>query len=555
MFPPSLERAVSHVQKPGRYVDGEWNAVRKDRGTVEAALALCYPDTYEVGMSRLEYQALYRAVNDSLAYLAERAFTPWADMAAELRSAGEPLYTLENGSPVAGFDLVAFLLGRPTTYVNLLESLDLAGLPPLAADRDARHPPVLGISSSNANWEPLSDFLDLCIVGEPETALFALLELARPAKTASKSQLLARAAQIDGVYVPSLYDVVRAADGAISLVAPVCKQAPAKVTWLRHEVLGPPLTDPIVPNLEVFQDRGAIEIQRNGRENGTAPRARSVGEVVAAIDELVSRCGYREIALVHPGSFSVLMEIARAVRAKYPPEEVVLQIPAIEVEFEDPAGAARAVDSATQALAMGWTSLRFAWELGRPSEEPEALERLVEVLGQVQTLGQQASGRRPRLRLEVTNFTPQPGTPSERQSMAPPEELQERLMALRKLVRRLGVQLSMTDPDLSLVEAALGLGDRRIGSAVYRAWQEGNCFADWSGKFDLDRWTLAFQEAGVDLRLATRGRTPDEVLPWAHVGVPAGAHPTPGGRCRAQPCPVCEALGSDTASAATRTKG
>jgi hypothetical protein len=249
------------------------------------------------------------------------------------------------------------------------------------------------------------------------------------------------------------------------------------------------------------------------------------------------------------------MEIARAVRAKYRPEELVLQIPAIEIELEEPRGAARAVDSATQALAMGWSSLRFAWEAGRPNEKPEALERVVEVLGQVQALGHQTSGKRPRLHLEVSNFTAQPGASSEHQSMSPPEELRERLMTLRKLVRRVGAQLSMTDPDLSLVEAALRSGDRRVGAVVHRAWQEGNCFSDWTGRFDLNRWTLVFEEAGVDLQSVTRSRTPDEVLPWAHVGVLTRTHPTSIGRCRVQPCPVCEALGSDTASAAASPKG
>ncbi len=535
MLPSSLERVLSHVQKPGRYVDGEWNAVHKDRDAVDAALALCYPDTYEVGMSRLEYQVLYRAVNDSRAYLAERAFTPWADMAGELRGAGEPLYTLESGSRVAGFDLVAFLVGRPTTYVNLLESLDLAGIPLLSSDRDDRHPPVLGLSASNGNWEPLSAFLDLCIVGAPEKALFALLKLARPANNASKSEFLARAARIEGVYVPSLYDVVYADDGTVSSVAPVCKQVPAAVTRLRREALGPPLTNPVVPNLEVFQDRGVIEVQGDGGTNG----ARSVEEVVAAIDELVARCGYRDVALLHPNGLSVLMEIARAVKAKYPPEELTLQIPAIPIEIEDAAGAARTVESAVQALTMGWSSLRFAWEIGRPGESAGTIERVVDVLGQVQTLGQRATGRRPRLRLEVANFTPRSGTPSERQPMAPPEELRDRLVALRKMVRRIGIQLTTTEPDLSLVETALAIGDRRVGPVVYHAWQAGSSFADWSGRFDLDVWSRAFEQAGVDPKLATRGRTPGEVLPWAHVGAVAEAEPKPRRGCRTQPCPVC----------------
>jgi hypothetical protein len=548
MLPSSLERVLSHVQKPGRYVNGEWNAVHKDRDAVDATLALCYPDAYEVGMSRLEYQVLYRTVNDSPAYLAERAFTPWADMAGELRSASEPLYTLESGSPVAGFDLVAFLVGRPTTYVNLLESLDLAGIPPLASDRDERHPPILGINASNGNWEPLSGFLDLCIVGEPETALLALLKLVRPANNVSKSEFLARAARIEGVYVPSLYDVVLADDGTVSAVEPVCKQMPMTVARLRREALGPPLTNPVVPNLEVFQDRGVVEVQRDGGKNG----ARSVDEVVAAIDELVARCGYREVALLHPDGLSLLMEIARAVKAKYPPEELKLQIPAIPIELEDAAGAARAVESAVQGLTIGGSSLRLTWEIGRPGEDLATIERMVDVLGQVQTLGHRATGRRPRLRLDVANFTPRPGTSSERQPMAPPEELRDGLVALRKMVRRIGIQLTMTEPELSLVETALAMGDRRAGSVVYYAWQAGSSFADWSGRFDLAAWTQAFEQAGVDPKLATRGKTPETVLPWSHVGAVAAVQPKSRRGCRTQPCPVCAALGTSAKRRATK---
>ncbi len=566
-----LAPLFQRVQRPGRYAGAEWNATVKEPAPGGVTVALCSSGVYETGMSNLEYQTLYQLLNAVPRVTCERAFTPWADMAAAMREGAVPLFTLEGKRPVASFDIVLFFLGDETGYTNVLECLDLAGLPLRAGDRDRRHPIVMAAGSRVLNPEPLYAFIDLFLLGEPEEAALEAVQLALEMKDRAGGQapqreaFLAQASLRPGLYTPSLYRPVHGAGGTPAGIEAVCRRLPERV-WARLvPKLGPPLVRPVVPYLEVADDRGLVEVQRScgGFCRGCAAggrcaylRQRHAAEVVSAIEALVQQCGHREFALRAPeaADYAPWLDLLRMLRAKYPGPEYLFLPPALGTEATSAGLGAeeghpeRLAASAEAMFRLGGSGARVRCVLGRPGEGTREVERVLALAAALQEAGVRALGRRPRIRVGADYFAPRPHAASERSAMPPKDDLDRLHASLRKGLRKLGAQLFAADPDATFVQTALAMGDRRAGEAIEQAWRMGCAFEGGGQRFELARWAEAFRLAGLDLAwYASRSRPADEVLPWAHI-VPPGAEPVPGPaasvgrRCAAQPCPVCRYL-------------
>ena len=307
----SLDRILPQVEKPARYTGGEYNSVVKDWEATPFRAVLAFPDIYELGMSNLGLAILYDILNRRPDVLAERVYTPWPDMEAQLRAAGVPLYSLETKHPLSDFDLIGFSLPYEQVYTNVLTMLDLGGVPLLASERDERHPIVIAGGHATYNPDPMADFVDAFVIGEGEEVIVEIVETIQNLKSLSnlkwRVDVLRRLAEIPGVYVPRFYDVEYNADGTLARVTPNVEGVPARVTKRIVPILPPPVTRFIVPFVDVTHNRAVVEIQR-GCTRGcrfchagmvTRPvRERSVEEILAAVDEMVRETGFEEVALL-----------------------------------------------------------------------------------------------------------------------------------------------------------------------------------------------------------------------------------------------------------------
>ena len=560
----NLDKILHRVTRPARYTGGEWNSIIKDWAATPIRVALSYPDAYEVGMSNMALPILYGLLNGQPDVLAERVFAPWVDMAAAMRESDIPLFSLESKRPLAEFDIIGFSLGYELTYTNVLNMLDLAGIPVRAAERNDSHPLVIAGGSCALNPEPMADFIDVFVIGDGEEAVLELLDTFRHWKEetgTTREQLLRRLAGISGVYVPGLYQVEYQADGTLKSITPTAPEASPTVRRRIVAKLPAPPTAPVVPYIEVIHDRGAIEIQR-GCTRGCRfcqagiiyrpVRVRPPSEVLDAAEELVTGCGYNEVSLVslstsdYPGIDRLVTDLSRNL------DDVTLSLPSLYINsftvelmdsllsrrkigltFAPEAGSERlrqvinkniSNDELFEALeaifARGWKSLKLYFMLGLPEETREDVEDIVRLVDRIRALGRSTAGRTPQIRINISTFVPKPHTPFQWVAQAGEEELTARQEVLKEGLRRKGTRLSWHDPRTSVLEAAMSRGDRRLGRVIYRAWQLGSVFDAWNEHFSYENWNTAFSEAGLDVDFyARRQRPPDEVFPWSHIDI------------------------------------
>jgi len=562
-----LERILPRVQKPARYAGGEYNEVRKDPREVDLRFAFCFPDTYEIGMSNLGYRILYGILNDMPGVWCQRAFAPWGDMEEEMRAAGIPLYALESGDPVRDFDIIGFSVGYEMAYTAILNMLDLAGVPLRGEDRPGLTPLVIAGGTAMYNAEPVADFIDMALIGEGEDLLPEVVNLCRRGKAEGwdKPRLLRAAAQIQGVYVPSLYDVAYNSDGTIAAITPR-DGAPAKVVKrVVHDMdkaYYPAKT--IVPSTEIVHDRVTLEVFR-GCIRGCRfcqagyvyrpVRCRSKDLLVRYGQEAVADSGYQEMTLssLSTSDYPDLVALCDGLEPLCERDHVNLSLPSLRADnfsmelmqrlqkgrkagltFAPEAGTQRLRDAINKnlteedlhqslrtAFSGGWNAVKLYFMLGLPTETDEDVLAIAEMANHVMhTWREYASNKSRGVRITVSTswFVPKPFTAFQWEPQISREEYERRVKLLREAITAKAVTYNWHDGDTSFLEAVLARGDRRLGRVLERVHQKGGRLDAWSDYFSLDRWMEAFAECGIDPAFyANRERAREEILPWSMI--------------------------------------
>lgn len=555
-----LESVLPGLVKPARYVGGEINAVVKRPGSYDVRVALAFPDVYEVGMSNLALAILYDELNRREDTWAERVYTPWPDVIRAFREAAIPLYALESKTPIREFDIIGFSLAFELCYTNVLEVLDLAGLPSYSADRDASMPLIIAGGHCAMTPEPMAPFIDAFVIGEAEPVLHTLVDTYRQHRHGPRGALLEALAAIPGVYVPALY---RVEDRHHGPPVPAMAGVPAAIErqWVRDlDGLRFP-EKPVVPLIEVVHDRISLEVMR-GCTRGcrfcqagmiTRPvRERRADEVSRLAKELVRSTGHEEISLVSlsTSDHSQVEAMVGALIEEFGDEGVGVSLPSLRADrdcvelarriasvrksgltFAPEAGSQRMRDvinkhvteadlmrAAESAFESGWRRIKLYFMIGLPTEQDEDVTAIAGLAESVAKLGRRIVGRAASVSVSVSSFVPKPHTPFQWRAQNHPEEIRRKQRLLRSALRDRSVTLKFHDPEVSWVEGVLARGGRAVADAVARAWRMGARFDAWDEEFSYDRWMRAFEAAGVDPDLVTgRTRGYHEPLPWDHI--------------------------------------
>jgi len=568
-----LERVLGEVQKPARYIGCEDGMTVPVHHPDRVAWLLVYPDTYEVGLPNQGLQILYEILNERPDAVAERSYAPWTDMAAVLRREGLPLFSVDSHRPAADFDVLAFNLSAELVYTNVLECLDLAGIPLRTSDRDAGHPLVLVGGHCSYNPEPLADFIDAAVLGDGEEVVAEITETVtawRVEGHGSRSGLLRRLASVPGVYVPSLYRA-EFDEGILTSITPL-DDAPSVVEKRTVADLAdwPYPKRQLVPLTEVVHDRLNVEVFR-GCTRGcrfcqagmiTRPvRERPADQVRTMVTEGLRRTGYDEVALtsLSTADFSGIEQVVAETVADDACGQVSVSLPSLRVDaftvgiaaeiqrarrtgltFAPEAGSWRmrqvinkliseedlyaAVESA---YSQGWRRVKLYFLTGLPTETDEDTLGILEMARRCVEVGR-AHQHNPSVTVSVGGFVPKPFTPFQWFGQNTERELRRKVGLLRDELKRRpkayrGVQLKWHDARASVVEGLMSRGDRRLGAIIEDVWRAGGVFQEWSEHFDIGLWEDALDRHGLSLEdFVYRHRTEDEVLPWDHLS--AGLH-------------------------------
>ena len=564
-----LERILPRVQKPARYTGGEYNQIIKDKEKVDIRLAFCFPDTYEIGMSNLGMSILYHTMN-SLDYVwCERVFAPWGDMHEEMKKAGLPLYALESGDSVGEFDAVAFSIGYEMAYTTVLDMLDMSGIPLRSADRPDLLPLVFAGGTACVNPEPMAPFMDLFVIGEGEEMNNELLALLHRAKLEgwSKHDFLTKAAQIGGVYVPSLYDVEYKADGTLASVT-AKDGAPERVTKRIVEDFdaAPFPTNPIVPSTEVVHDRVNLELFR-GCVRGCRfcqaghvyrpIRAKKPETLIRQGIETLKNTGHEDVTLLSlsTSDYRPLPELCDGLLDYCEGRSIGLSLPSLRADnfsmeimerlqkvrksgltFAVEGGSQRLRDAINKnvteedllntcriAFEGGWNSVKLYYMLGLPTETDEDIVGIAEMANQVLHCWRQYAKNKNRgvkITISTSCFIPKPHSPFQWEAQISIEEYLRRVNLLRSSIVARNVTYNWHDAETSLIEAALSRADRRAADVIEEVWRSGGRLDAWTDYFSFDRWIKAFEKCGVDPAFyANREFSTDELLPWDVIDV------------------------------------
>ncbi len=568
MIPAKIDRQLLRVQKPARYAGGEMGSVMKNKDEVDLRFAFCFPDLYEVGMSHLGMKILYSLINDQPGMWCERVFAPDTDFEAILRREGIPLYGLESFDPIREFDVIGFTLQYEMCYTTVLNMLDLAGLPVRSADRGDLWPLVIGGGPCACNPEPIADFFDLFQLGEGEELMLEMLALCRRAKEEgmTKPQFLRLAAQIPGIYVPSLYDPKYNSDGTIQEVVPK-EGAPARVQKRIVKDISKMFfpDDFVVPFTEIVHDRAMVEVLRGCLRGCRFCQAgyiyRPFREKDPAVLDTQARAlcgatGYEEVSLtsLSTSDHSRLEGLMERLLPWTTEKKVNIALPSLRVDnfsprllemiqkvrrsgltFAPEAGSQRLRDAinknvteeevlvtARTAFEGGCTSMKLYFMMGLPTETMEDMDAIIALAQKVvdlyYSLPGKPKGRGVQVTISVACFVPKPHTPFQFEPQDTLEAFRAKQRHLLETVTSKKIRVNYHDASTSRIEAILARGDRRLSQVVETVWREGGNLEGWDEHFSVERWNAAMEKAGLwgDF-YACRRRPYDEVLPWDHL--------------------------------------
>ncbi len=559
-----LERILPTVQKPARYVGGEYNQIVKDKSSVDLRVAFCFPDTYEIGMSNLGMRILYSIMNRMDGVWCERVFAPWGDMEEAMKQHGLPLFALESGDPLTDFDLIAFTIGYEMSYTNVLNMLRMANIPLRASERTELSQMVFAGGACMYNPEPLADFFDFFCIGEGEEMTPEILELYRKAKNEawSKEEFLCQVAKIEGVYVPSFYEHRYHEDGTLSEI--ITKEGAPEVVTKRiiqnlDEAHYP--TDIIVPNTEIVHDRSNLEVMR-GCIRGCRfcqagftyrpVRPRSAKLLLQQSIESLENSGCHEITLssLSTSDYKALPELAEGMLDYCTPRKINLSLPSLRADnfsrelmlklqqvrksgltFAPEAGTQRLRDAINKnvteeeiletcriAFEGGWSNVKLYFMLGLPTETDEDVLGIADLVYKIlKTWRAHASNKKRGCRIHVATayFVPKPFTPFQWEKQISPEEYIRRQRLLKENMPSKSIEYNWHAADVSRLEAVLARGDRRLGAVLEEVVKRGAHLDAWDEYFNYQLWLDSFEACGIDPDFYTlRGYEENELLPW-----------------------------------------
>ena len=559
------------IEKPARYIGNEVNAVMKDKSEVAVRFAMCFPDVYEIGMSHLGIQILYDMFNQRDDIWCERVYSPWPDMDKVMRDKKIPLFALESQDPVKDFDFLGITIQYEMCYTNILQILDLSGIPLLAEKRTWDDPIVIGGGPCTYNPEPLAQFFDIFYIGEGETVYFQLMDLYKEeqAKGSSRMEFLKKAAQIPGLYVPALYEVCYKEDGTIASFTPTDASVPASV----EKQIVMDITDtyypkaPVVPFIKATQDRVVLEIQR-GCIRGCRfcqagmiyrpTRERDIETLKESARTMLQKTGHEEISLssLSSSDYSHLKEIVNFLIDEFRDEAVNISLPSLRIDafaldvmskvqdvkkssltFAPEAGSQRLrnvinkglteediLHGAGEAFKGGWNQVKLYFMLGLPTETEDDMKGIAHLAQKIaetyyEVVPKEQRKGKVQINVSTSFFVPKPFTPFQWAPMFREEDFIEKAKVVKNEIRsqlnQRSIRYNWHEPDVTVLEGFLARGDRRCADVILKAYEKGALYDAWSESFHYDIWKEAFKETGVDIEFYTlRERSTDEILPW-----------------------------------------
>ena len=564
----NINYLLDKVEKPGRYTGGEWGSVIKNPADVDIRFAFCFPDTYEIGMSHLGMKILYGLLNQRPDTYCERVFAPWTDMEQLMRENNIPLYALETKDPINKFDFVGFTLQYEMSYTNVLNMLDLGNIPLTSAERGEDDPLVCGGGPCAYNAEPVADVFDFFMMGEGEEIMNEVMDAYAANKKANgtRKDFLEKIANIEGIYVPSFYDVEYNADNTVKSVTPNNPNAKAVVTKRvikdMDKVYYP--TNFIVPNIEIVHDRIMLEIFR-GCTRGCRfcqagmiyrpVREKSPERLLSLAEEMIKNTGYEEISLtsLSTSDYSGLQPLCNGLLDMTKPKNINLSLPSLRIDnfslelmdkvrhkgltFAPEAGTQRLRDvinkniteedittSTSLAFNGGYNGVKLYFMMGLPTETDEDIVGISDlaslVADQYFAVPKEKRAKGLRITVSTSCFVPKPFTPFQWEPMDTMEELERKQDILKSKIRSRSIKYNWHDATVSYMEAVFARGDRRLNKVLVEAQKRGIKFDGWAEYFDFEKWMEVFKDCCIDPDFyVTRKREYEEVLPWDHINV------------------------------------
>ena len=565
------DKILMSVEKPSRYTGGEWNSVIKKPAEVKIRFAFCFPDVYEVGMSNLGMKILYHLLNEREDTYCERVFAPWTDMEEKMRQKGIPLFAIETKDELAKFDFIGFTLQYEMSYSNIVNMINLAGLPIKRDERGKGHPFICAGGPCAYNPEPLADIVDFFVLGEGEEVINEIMDVYADWKDSAgeRADFLKKLAEISGVYVPSLYSVSYNIDGTLKAFEPIDKSIPVKVRKRiikdLDNVFYPDKV--VVPYNQIVHDRIMLELFR-GCIRGCRfcqagyiyrpVREKSVERLTKLAENLINNTGYEEISLasLSTSDFTKFQELTDKIFEMSEGKKVNLSLPSLRIDsvslsllekaqkvrksgltVAPEAGSQRLrdvinkgitreniMDAVSLAFKSGWNSIKLYFMIGLPTETYEDIDGIVElafaIVDEYYKIPKEKRTKGLNVTVSASNFVPKPFTPFQWEAQDTTETLIEKQKYLKEKLKNRNITFNWHDAKLSLLEAIFSRGDRSLGDVLIKAREKGCKFDGWNEYFNYETWMEAFKDVGVDPNFyANRKRNLDEILPWKAIDI------------------------------------